>query len=191
MKSTADSMQQTTLGHCVRRDDVRVSGAAKLLRVARWPVVTATLLLASCGFQLRGDVVLPFKDVHVTAAPNSPIGNDLRKKIVEAKTPLATELGKADGRVNISEEARDKIILSLSGAGKVREYQLKLRVAYSVTDAKGAVLIPRTEMNLVRIMSYDDAFVLAKAQEETLLYKDMESDVVQQILRRLSQLKRG
>lgn len=183
-------MQATTLGPGLRRDDARLGGAAKLLSIARWSAVAATLLLASCGFQLRGDVVLPFKDVHVTAAPNSPIGSDLRKKISQANTPIATDLTKADGRVSIVDEGRDKIILSLSGAGKVREYQLKLRVAYSVTDAKGVVLIPRTEMNLVRIMSYDDAFVLAKSQEEALLYRDMESDVVQQILRRLSQLKR-
>jgi LPS-assembly lipoprotein len=60
---------------------------------------------------------------------------------------------------------------------------------YTLTDAKGAVLIPRTEMNLNRIMSFDDAFVLAKQQEEVLLYKDMENDVVQQILRRLSQVQ--
>ncbi len=153
--------------------------------------IAVITFLASCGFQLRGDIVIPFKDLHVAAAANSPIAADLKKKFVAAQTPMAADAGKADGRINIAEEARDRIILSLSGAGRVREYQLKLRVVYTVTDSKGAVLIPRTEMNLTRIMSYDDAFVLAKAQEEVLLYRDMDNDVVQQILRRVSQVKRS
>lgn len=153
-------------------------------------VAAICLLLAGCGFQLRGDVVIPFKDIHVTAPTGSPIATDLGKKIQASSTPLTTDVTKADGRVAILEESRDKIILSLSGAGRVREYQLKLRVVYTLTDSKGAVIIPRTEMNLTRIMSFDDAFVLAKQQEEVLLYRDMENDVVQQILRRLSQVER-
>lgn len=149
----------------------------------------ASLLITACGFQLRGDIVIPFKDLYIAAPANSPIGADLKKKLA-AQAPLAADVTKADGRITISEESRDKIILSLSGAGRVREYQLKLRVAYNLTDSKGAVLIPRTEMNLTRIMSYDDALVLAKAQEEVVLYKDMENDVVQQILRRVALVKR-
>ena len=73
----------------------------------------------------------------------------------------------------------------------MREFQLKLRVAFQLIDAKGEVLIPTSEVNLTRIMSFDDAFVLAKQQEEALLYRDMEAEVVQQILRRLSQVKRA
>ena len=152
-------------------------------------VAALCLLLTGCGFQLRGAVVIPFKDIFVTAPTGSPIAADLTKKIQASNTPIATDITKADGRVAVLEESRDKIILSLSGAGRVREYQLKLRVVYTLTDSKGAVIIPRTEMNLTRIMSFDDAFVLAKQQEEVLLYRDMENDVVQQILRRLSQVQ--
>lgn len=158
---------------------------SKFLRVA-----ALCVLVAGCGFQLRGEVVIPFKNLSVTAPPGSPIAADLSKKIQLNNTPIVADITKADGRVAIIEESRDKIILSLSGAGRVREYQLKLRVIYTLTDATGAVIIPRTEMNLTRIMSFDDAFVLAKQQEEVLLYRDMENDVVQQILRRLAQVER-
>jgi LPS-assembly lipoprotein len=153
-------------------------------------VLILALSLAACGFQLRGDITVPFKDLYIAAPANSAIGADLKKKLA-VQTPISSDATKADGRITISEESRDRIILSLSGAGRVREYQLKLRVAYNVTDSKGAVLIPRTEMNLTRIMSYDDAFVLAKAQEEVLLYRDMDNDVVQQILRRVALVKRA
>ncbi len=164
---------------------LRIEGLA-----LRAVLALALLALAGCGFQLRGNVVIPFQDIFVTAPAGSPIAGDLGRKLVQAQIKIAPAAAKADGQFTIVEENRDKIILSLSGAGRVREFQLKLRVVYQLTDTKGVVLIPRTEVNLTRIMSYDDAFVLAKQQEEALLYKDMENDVVQQILRRLANVKR-
>jgi len=38
-------------------------------------------------------------------------------------------------------------------------------------------------------MTYSDAEILAKEQEEQLLFRDMRSDMVQQILRRLASAK--
>jgi len=35
-------------------------------------------------------------------------------------------------------------------------------------------------------MSYNDAQVIAKENEEQLLYRDMQTDMVQQIMRRLA-----
>jgi LPS-assembly lipoprotein len=72
----------------------------------------------------------------------------------------------------------------------VREYQLKISVRYQLVDSKGAVAIPTSEIQLQRIMTYDDSQVIAKQQEEALLYKDMEQDAASQILRRMSAIKR-
>lgn len=165
-------------------------GLGPWLEARRYAAIMCVSLLAACGFQLRGDVVIPFRDLYITAPANSPIAADLTRKLQATNTKLAASAGVADGRLTIVDEYRDKIILSLSGAGRVVEYQLKLRVSYQLTDTKGEVLIERSEVNLIRNMSYDDAFVLAKAQEEALLFKDMQNDVVQQILRRLSNVKR-
>ena len=166
----------------------------------RWPAwagarayaaIAGVSLLTACGFQLRGDVVIPFRDIYITAATGSPVAADLTRKLQATNTKLAASAAVADVRLAIVDEFRDKIILSLSAAGRVIEYQFKLRVGYQLTDSKGAVLIEKSEVNLMRIMSYDDAFVLAKQQEEALLFQDMQSDVVQQILRRLSKVKRA
>ena len=167
------------------------AGARVSLFSLPFAAIASTLLLGACGFQLRGDVVIPFRDIYITAAANSPVAADLTRRLQATSTKLAASAGVADGRLAIVDETRDKIILSLSGAGRVREFQLKLRVGYQLIDGKGTVLIEKSEVNLTRIMSYDDAFVLAKQQEEALLFRDMQSDVVQQILRRLSLVKRA
>jgi LPS-assembly lipoprotein len=41
-------------------------------------------------------------------------------------------------------------------------------------------------VQLTRDVTYNDADILAKEAEEQLLFRDMQSDMVQQVLRRLS-----
>jgi LPS-assembly lipoprotein len=90
----------------------------------------------------------------------------------------------AAATLSILSELREREILSLGGQGRVREYQLRYRVAYQVTDAK-RVITPPTQIVLKRDISFNDAEVLAKESEEALLYRDMQLDAVQQLLRRL------
>jgi LPS-assembly lipoprotein len=82
-----------------------------------------------------------------------------------------------------------KQILSLSDAGRVREYQLNYRVSLRAYDNKQQEWVSADEIVLQRYLSYDNTLVLAKEAEETVLYQDMRTDAVQQILRRLSLAK--
>ena len=55
-----------------------------------------------------------------------------------------------------------------------------------MTDSKAAqVFLPTSEILLTRDMSFNDAQVIAKEAEEAVLYRDMQTDMVQQIMRRL------
>ncbi|MBI4742843.1 MAG: hypothetical protein HY777_15135, partial [Betaproteobacteria bacterium] len=56
-------------------------------------------------------------------------------------------------------------------------------------DVKGRDLVPPGEIELSRDLSYDDSNVLAKEQEEVLLWRDMQNDMVQQLMRRLVAVK--
>ena len=86
-------------------------------------------------------------------------------------------------------ESREKIILSLNSAGRVREYQLHQRFAFRVRDGKGVELMPPNEITLTRDITFNDAQLLAKEQEEVLLYRDMQNDLGQQILRHIAAAK--
>ncbi len=147
-------------------------------------------LLSACGFHLRGEFNVPFASVYVATTGASQVANVLKRELGNSPTKLMPSAKDAEAQLNISAEKRERIILSLSGAGRVREYQLKLNVRYQLVDSKGAVAIPTSEIQLQRIMTYDDSQVIAKQQEEALLYKDMEQDAASQILRRMSAIKR-
>jgi len=150
----------------------------------------AAVTLASCGFHLRGEYNVPFASVMVAAPATSQVADKIKRELINSPTRLTTVAKDAEAQLNLTSERRDRIILSLSGAGRVREYQLKLTVQYQLVDNKGAVAIPTSEIQLQRILTYDDSQIIAKQQEEAQLYRDMEQDAAGQILRRMTAIKR-
>jgi LPS-assembly lipoprotein len=144
------------------------------------------LVLAACGFQLRGSTVVPFNTLYIPGA-TAGIALDLKRNI-EAGTQakVVSDPKAADAILELFGESREKIILSLTGAGQVREFRLRYTVNFRVHDGKGAEYVPRTQVQLTRDVTYSDTEILAKEAEEQLLFRDMQTDFVQQILRRLS-----
>ena len=174
--------------------EARTRGRALVTRhpspVTHLLIIAAILCLNACGFQLRGQYTLPFASVFVTTPGASVVAAEIKRELTNSAIKLMPTAKDADAQLSIIEDRRDRQILSLSGAGRVREYELKLRVSYQLVDAKGSVFIPTSEIQLSRILSYDDSRIIAKQQEEALLYQDMERDAVGQILRRMTAIKR-
>jgi len=159
-------------------------------RIAQWLLaITAALLLTACGFQLRGAANLPFKTIYLDFAPNSTVGVELRRNIRASGGEVVGQADQADVVLKVLADNRDRQVLTLNTNGRVREYALFQRFTFTVTDPKGGVVIPPTAVVLRRVITYDENQELAKQAEEALLYRDMQSDLVQQILRRLSASK--
>ena len=149
-------------------------------------VIVLALTLASCGFRLRGTADVPFQTLYV---PNSDSGIALDlKRNVQAGTQakVVDDAKQAEAVLVFSEEFREKNILSLTSQGRVREFQLRYRVGFRVHDGKGGEFIPQTSIALTRDITFNDTDVLAKEAEEQLLFRDMQTDMVQQIMRRLA-----
>ncbi len=150
----------------------------------------ALALLAGCGFQLRGAYLLPYDSLYLAMPDFSELGAGLKRAIrASGGTRLAERAEDAQASFIPSADARERVILSLSGTGRVRELRLRYRYAYRIVDAKGRDLVPPGEVELSRDLTYDDSNVLAKEQEEVLLWRDMQSDMVQQLMRRLVAVK--
>ncbi len=153
------------------------------------PVLLA-LLLAACGFQLRGSQPLPFSSLYIATGEGSELGAALRRNIrALGSTQLPATPQEAQAIFTVLGEAREKNILSLSGTGRVREFQLRYRLAFRVHNLTGKEFITPTEIVIVRDISFADEQVLAKEYEEVLLYRDMQNDMVQQLMRRLTAAK--
>ena len=150
--------------------------------------VSLVLGLAACGFKLRGQVSeLPFERVYIMAPAGQTIGSDLERVIsTHTRAKVVNKAEKSEAIIQIVHAIREKRILSLSESGRVREFELVYRVAARLLDAHNAELASLQEIRLTRILPFLDAQELAKAAEEEMLYKDMQKDAVQQILRQVS-----
>jgi LPS-assembly lipoprotein len=147
------------------------------------------VVVAACGFRLRGTAEVPFQTLYLPGA-TSGIALDLKRNI-EAGTNVRVvdEAKDAEAVLQFTEETRQKEILSLTSAGRVREFQLRYRVGFRVHDAKGVDYVPQSTIQLLRDVTFNDADILAKEAEEQLLFRDMQADMVQQIMRRLAAAK--
>lgn len=152
----------------------------------------AALLLSGCGFHLRGPQALDFPTVHINTPASTELGAQLRRLIATSGTTTVVEdAAQAEARLQILGNDRGREILSLTGAGKVREYQLTQTLRFQLLDKAGKPLIPPTSVSARREYTFDDSQVLGKAQEEELLYRDMQNDLVQQMMRRLAAAARA
>lgn len=154
-------------------------------------LVVATLVIAvtlsGCGFKLRGQASIPFETIHVESPGFSVFANELERAIsAGSKTRVVEDRAQAQAVLRIVSEVQEKNILSLSSGGRVREFEFRYRVVYRLTTADGKELAPQAEIIMRRDMTYDDTQVLAKESEEALLFRDMKTDAVRQVLRRLA-----
>jgi LPS-assembly lipoprotein len=149
--------------------------------------------VAACGFHMRGSngaYNMPFSSIYLAFSDASPLGNELKRnlragdRVVIAPTPQG-----AQAQFEVLSETRNKAILSLNNLGRVREYLLSYTLVFQVRDAGGQLLLGPTEITLRRNLAFSEEAVLAKEGEEALLYRDMQSDLVQQVMRRLAAIK--
>ena len=148
-------------------------------------------LLSACGFELRKAPDYPFKTLFISVAEASLLGQELKRNIassgrVEVITD-ARQIERADVIFDFLLELPEKLILSRTSTGAVREFQLRLRFRLRTRD--GYELISDTELVQERIISFNESAALSKEAEEQLLYRDMRSDIVQQVLRRLGAVR--
>ena len=150
-------------------------------------VVLCLLSLSACGFQLRGNASLPFESLYVEGGQD--IAVDLQRAIRPTTTKVTDSAKDAQAILQVLSEAREKRILTLSSAGRVNEFRLLYRVNFKVIDKAGLELLSPQQIELRRDITFNDSQTLAKESEEGLLYRDMQTDAVQQIFRRMSALR--
>ncbi|MBC7945730.1 MAG: hypothetical protein H7X91_10815 [Burkholderiales bacterium] len=166
------------------RSDERKNSA--FFRLRPYLILGLCLALSSCGFHLRGQQTLPFDTLYIAGDPSSAFIAEMQRVVRGGTgTEIVDRPEDAEAILQIFNEVREKTILSLSGSGRVREFEIRYRVLFSLRDAKENILIPNGEIVLDRDYTFNDTQILAKEQEEAALFRDMQSDAVRQLLRRL------
>ena len=147
--------------------------------------------LAGCGFKLRASQNFAFQTIAVTPEKSAGVPGDLSRYLGDRVRPVAPGAAGElpDVILDILEDFREKVVVGMNASGQVREFELRMRVRFRLRDPKGAELIPPSVIEQHRSISFNESAVLSKETEEVLLYRDMQADVVQQLLRRLAAVK--
>jgi LPS-assembly lipoprotein len=156
-----------------------------LLRALPAPVL---LSLTGCGFSRRQAPKLAFATIALVGfSPRSPLAIELMRQLREQVQVLPSP-DRADVVLEALADARERSIVASTAAAQVRELQLRLKFHFSARTPSGRLLIPRADLMVARDLSTTESAALAKAHEEAELYREMQADVVQQVLRRLASI---
>ena len=155
-------------------------------RRAALAALSACAALTACGFQLRGQATYAFRSIYVNAPAYPPLAAELRRALSGAgSAELVDSVSAAQVIIDVTLYADDKQVLSLSPGGRVQEYALAKAIAFRVRDPEGRDWLKPDEIVVRRTYTYDDTERLAREIQEQRLLRDMQTDAVAQIIRRL------
>jgi LPS-assembly lipoprotein len=138
-------------------------------RRALFLLCAAPLLASGCGFQLRGPRPLPFESIYLGMYQYSDLAAAIRRQIrAGSTTVIADKAEDAEVRLQVLADTKEKAILALNTQGRVREYQLRQRFTFRLVDKSGQEIMGPSEI---------------------FLRRDMQGDLVQQLMRRLAAAK--
>jgi LPS-assembly lipoprotein len=162
-------------------------------RAATWLCLAslACLGLGACGFALRGTQQLPYPTIALVVPANSPLASELARSIrTGTHTRVVSDPAQAAAIFDLLAEVRGEHVNALVNAqGRTTDYTLRFRLRFRLRDAQGREVIESTELQAQRDISFNDSQRLSKESEEALLIRDMQSDLVQQVLRRIAAAK--
>ena len=148
-------------------------------------------LLSACGFRLRGVPEFGFRSLYIAAPAGSPLARELQRTLEGSGSPLKVlrdpaALPTAEAIMDLLQEQQERVVVGQNASGQVRELQLRLRIRFRLRTQEGTELIAPTELLQQRDISYNETIALAKEAEEALLFRNMQTDLVQQLMRRLA-----
>jgi LPS-assembly lipoprotein len=153
--------------------------------------IVLAFVVASCGFHLRGEATYTFSTIFVNAPSAPALAAELRRALdATGSAKVVDDPKKAQVILDVPLVVDDKEVLSISGAGAVQEFALIKRVGFRLHDADGSDWLPPGELSVRRTYTFNESEVLARGTQEERLLKEMQTDAVQQLIRRLQAAKK-
>lgn len=157
------------------------------------PLLALVLALPGCGFALRGTPRFAFESLRLQGSDTTPMARELQQalqdggvRVFSSRLPASPEGETGAVVLTVLTDQRERSVVGQTAAGQVRELQLRARLRFRLVTDRGVPLLDETELLLERDISYTETAALAKEAEEALQFRDMQRDIVQQVMRRLA-----
>jgi LPS-assembly lipoprotein len=160
-----------------------------LNRLLCLPLLAAALLLAGCGFHVRGNYRLPdtlggvFIDV---PGYDYDLRHRLQRELGSRGVRLVDDAAAADSVLRILNPQFAMRVLSVGTDARVREHELRYTLSFEMRRHDGSVLLKPESVELLRDVTYDETNVLGSQSESSAGRLELQDQAVQQIMRRLA-----
>ncbi len=151
-------------------------------------LVIGLALITGCGFKLRESVEMPPVLSRISVVGGNRMFNEQLVQRLQQSGSVVVEADSA-ATLFISRSEYQKSVRTLDAAGLATGYDYTYTVDYQVSDSNGVVLRPRSIISQQRTLEYDATQVLQIEQEEAFLKKQIEQEIISQLLRQLSQIE--
>ena len=163
-------------------------GFSRRVCLQRGAALAALSSLSACGFRLRQPARLSFGSIALVGfAPRSPLADELRLQL-RTQVKVLEAPDRAEVVLVALKDLREKSVVATTAAAQVREFELRLKFSFRAQRPNGQILLPKADLLLTRALSYSETLALAKEFEETELYREMQIDLVTQVLNRLASI---
>lgn len=145
------------------------------------------VLLAGCGFQLRGSFDLPpewEKLQLVTGSPNGELAREVRESAARAGVEWLPR-SEANYIVQLGGEQFQRRNRTIGASARASEFELQMRTTLRVLDRDGRELLPETEFDTLRVITNDPNNIAGKAGETELVRREMRQALARQVLQQL------
>ena len=150
--------------------------------------VAVFLLIAGCGFQLRGAVTVPpemSRTFIETDDRHSLFYRGLRASLRTAGVEIVDSPVDATATFSIASDNTNQRVLSVSARNVPTEYEVYYTVVYGVATRERS-LLPLRSQTLTRDYTWDETRVLGKEKEEQVLREAIVDDLIRIVLFQLS-----
>ena len=138
--------------------------------------------ITSCGYQFRGATEMNFVSISIDGGSPSFL-KTLKKQFKQSGVKVQER--NSEKTLEITNDTFSKKILSLSAAGKVREYQINYKISFRFKSQDGE-WGNSIDLEANRDYTYDDKNIIAKTEEESRLIKGMQEQLIRTIVNQIS-----
>ena len=135
------------------------------------------VMITSCGFHLRGMTEISFKTISIEGKDLSFTKN-LKKTLASNNVTIILPTENPELRIELLSEESEKRILSLSGQGLVREFEIFYRVRYRIKTIDSETWSQENIIETRRDFTFSDSNLIGKEEEERQLNESMRNEAI-------------
>ncbi len=151
--------------------------------------VSAAVSLGGCGFHLRGQAPLSEKlSPLALGGEDRELLAELRDAVDFNGVALALDEADASAVVELIESAYNRRVRTTDDRGRATSYTLLYEVRVGVVDSEGEVLVKPFRVSTRRELAFNRTQVLQAERRERSLREEMQREISQTIMRRLSKV---